>query len=294
MEDRASSTRTTDVGFAAAGVTIAGTTWSPAGTAKGTVVFLHGGGQSRASWRRIGQQVAESGWHAVAFDARGHGDSEWSPTASYAPADLIADLGAVLDVLPENPVLVGASMGGLTALMHEGSVPGTARGLVLVDVAPRLEPAGADEVVAFMRDGLQGYASVAEASLALSAYNPRRDRPPTLDGLRRQMRERGGRWYWHWDPRILEGTHGPGSSEFGTDEFGDAAREACSRIRIPTLLVRGAQSNVLSAAGAEELTTLIPHAQHVDVSGAGHMVSGDDNDAFGRHVVEFLGTLTRD
>jgi pimeloyl-ACP methyl ester carboxylesterase len=157
---------------------------------------------------------------------------------------------------------------------------------VLVDVAPRIESAGAARIGDFMRANPDGFASLREVSDAVAAYNPHRERPAGLDGLRKNVRLReDGRWYWHWDPAFLRpaGSAGPGDAR----RLADAARA----VTIPTLLVRGRQSDVLSAEGAAEFLRLVPGARFVDVSGAGHMVAGDDNDIFTREVIEFLSEL---
>lgn len=78
---------------------------------KGVVLLLHGGGQTRHSWRNTGRNLAADGWSAIAVDARGHGDSQWAPDGDYGIDALVADLTAIIGELGEKPVLVGASMG---------------------------------------------------------------------------------------------------------------------------------------------------------------------------------------
>jgi pimeloyl-ACP methyl ester carboxylesterase len=197
---------------------------------------------------------------------------------------LVDDLAAVTDGLPQPPVLIGASMGGLTALVAVGEARVPAAGLVLVDIAPRIEPAGAARVAAFMRAHPDGFASLEEVADAVAAYNPHRERPASPEGLRRNVRLRDGRWYWHWDPAFLRPRE---STPSDARRLTDAARA----VAVPTLLVRGQQSEVLSADGAAELLQLVPGARAVDVSGTGHMVAGDDNDVFTREVLGFLAAL---
>ena len=268
------------------GVRLAADRWDPVVPGcHGTVLLLHGGGQTRHSWRHTGQRLAAGGWASLAIDARGHGDSDWHPGGDYSIDAMVADLRAVAATLGERPVLVGASMGGMTALLAAGTDPGLARALVLVDVAPTIEPAGTAEIMDFMRSGAGGFSSLGEAAEAVAAYNPNRRRPPQPEGLRRNLRRRDGRWYWHWDPRLLDSL--PAEAGVVADNS-RRAREAAQRLRIPTLLVRGRESRVVSPAGARELISLVPTAQYVDVAGAGHMVAGDDNDVFGEHLLGFL------
>jgi pimeloyl-ACP methyl ester carboxylesterase len=186
-------------------------------------------------------------------------------------------------------VLIGASLGGLSSLVAIAEAPPgvtVAGGLVLVDVAPRLEEEGIARIAEFMLGNLDGFASLEEVADAVAAYNPHRPRPTDLSGLRKNVRRHeDGRWYWHWDPRFLLGGRTDEPRSLRNEDRLDAAARA---ITVPTLLVRGRQSDVLSEEGARHLVSLVPHARYVDVGGAGHMVAGDRNDAFNDAVIEFL------
>ncbi|MFI1293250.1 alpha/beta fold hydrolase [Streptomyces sp. NPDC020792] len=277
--------------IAAVGVTLAAEEYEVGG-AKGTVVFLHGGGQTRHSWKDATRRVARNGWRTVSLDTRGHGDSDWAPDGDYSVDALVADLDAVVDAVgeqdPRPPVLVGASMGGLTSLVAVGERRVPARGLVLVDVAPRLEPEGVARIGAFMGRYADGFESLEEVAAAVSAYNPQRRRPASLDGLRKNVRlAEDGRWYWHWDPALMRQPSGERPPHTGQERLCEAAR----RIDIPTLIVRGVQSDVLSEEGVREFLLLVPGSRAVDVAGTGHMVAGDDNDVFSQEVARFLETV---
>ncbi|EME19783.1 alpha/beta fold hydrolase [Rhodococcus triatomae] len=279
-------TDTSTVHLPGDGVTLTADRWDPDGTRPhGTVLLLHGGGQTRHSWQRTGARLAEHGWSALAVDARGHGDSDWAEDGDYAVAAHARDLTSVVATLDAPPVLVGASMGGMASLVALGSTPELGRALVLVDITPRAEPEGLAKISAFMRDGLAGFATLDDAAAAVAAYNPHRRRPPRADGLRKNLRQRDGRWYWHWDPRML--SHRENAPEqAGVRE--EQARSAARAVTVPTLLIRGAQSDVVSDDGARDLLDLIPGSRQVDVGGAGHMVSGDDNDVLSEGLLEFL------
>ena len=268
---------------AAGGVTLRGDAWG-SGDAP-PVLLLHGGGQTRHSWAGTGRRLAREGWRALALDLRGHGESDWSPDGVYGVEVFLADLLAVLRGMPELPVLVGASLGGWLSLLAEGeSEARVCRALVIVDVAPRLEPRGVTRIIDFMTARPDGFASLEEAAEAVAAYRRHRDRPDDLTGLRKNLR-RGddGRWRWHWDPAFLRPGPRPARYE-QTDRLMDAAR----RLAVPTLLVRGRESDVVSEEGAAEFLRAAPRARFVDVSQAGHMVAGDRNDAFSAAVVDFL------
>jgi pimeloyl-ACP methyl ester carboxylesterase len=253
---------------------------------RGTALLLHGGGQTRHSWARTGPRLAALGWATVSVDTRGHGDSQWPDgPEGYTLDCLVGDLQAIVSQLGEPPVVIGASMGGMTALVAEGENAGLTRGIVLVDVVPRLDPAGIRKITDFMLSGLAGFATVDEAADAVAAYNPTRPRPADSSGLQKNLRLKAdGRWYWHWDPHFIAG-HAREPDRGIRVERSLAASRA---VTAPTLLVRGRESDVVSAEGADELLGLIEGSTLVEVSGAAHMVAGDDNDVFVTSVEEFL------
>jgi non-heme chloroperoxidase len=266
------------------GIRIAGDSWGPAG---GPLVLLqHGGGQTRHAWKGAGETLGVAGYHAVAFDARGHGDSDWAPDGVYGQDVMVRDLQCVITALGQRrPVLVGASMGGGTSLVAVGEAHVDATALVLVDIAPNIEPAGVDNIQAFMNLKPDGFESLEEVAQAIGSYQPHRRRPPTLEGLAKNVRlGADGRYHWHWDPRYRAGAR---NLEQRTRRL-----EACSaNLDLPTLLVRGGLSDLLSEEGAQAFLKLCPTAEYVSVIGAGHMVAGDRNDIFAKAVTEFLARV---
>lgn len=252
------------------------------------VILLHGGGQTRHSWGTAMRELVAQGFHVINLDARGHGDSGWAPDADYKLATLAADLVRVIDTLASPPALVGASMGGATSLYAVGnSAAPIARALVLVDVVPRIETAGANKIGAFMRANPEGFATLEQAADAVSAYYPHRPRPKDVSGLMKNLRRReDGRLYWHWDPRMFDQPDPAREPE--PPRFADQLLAACAGVHIPTLLVRGSQSDIVGDAGIAEFRTHLPRLEVFDVAGAGHMVAGDRNDAFNQGVIGFL------
>ena len=250
------------------------------------VLLMHGGGQTRHAWGSTAEALARSGWRAVSLDLRGHGDSEWALNADYSFTAYSADCLAVIDRLGRPPVLVGASLGGVTALLAEGASDRVvSSGLVVVDITHRTNPAGIRRIRDFMASGLEGFATLDEAAGAIAAYTPNRPRRVNPSGLMKVLRQRrDGRWYWHWDPRFLEG----GRTEVPRPEFEALFQVAMGNIRVPTLLVRGLLSDVVTEEGVQEFLRRIPGAKVVDVGGAAHMVAGDQNDAFSQAVIGFL------
>jgi len=255
------------------------------------VVLLHGAGQRRFAWSNTCEILARKGWYAVALDLRGHGDSDWAPDGDYDRETLSADVAAVALSFELPPVLVGASLGGISSLLALGSHgEGIASALVLVDIATRTERSGASRVLDFMSQKPEGFESLEEAADAISSYNPHRPRPKDPSGLKKNLRlADDGRWRWHWDPVFFESL-----PRFGQETTGaEASRtqpldEAARGLTLPTLLVRGRTSDLLSEEGAREFLKQVPHAKFSDVSGAGHMVAGDRNDIFCEAVLGFL------
>lgn len=251
------------------------------------VVLLHGGGQTRHSWAGTGMTLAARGYRVLNFDARGHGDSDWSPEGAYHLDDRAADLRAVLSDCESGFALVGASLGGATSLQAValGLRPAA---LVLVDIVPEPEPAGIARIVDFMRAHSDGFGSLEEAVDAVAAYNPARPRPRDPAGLMRNLRARDGRLFWHWDPRTVAGP----DTLSGEDGFHAIVQQAAARVAeletVPLLLVRGLASDVVSDAGVAAFRALAPRLEVVDVGGAGHMVAGDRNDAFSTGMIDFL------
>ncbi|MCU1457300.1 MAG: hypothetical protein JWL73_1392 [Actinomycetia bacterium] len=258
------------------------------------VVLLHGGGQTRFAWGSTAQTLAARGWHAYRVDLRGHGESAWPDDGDYSLDAFAGDVLAIAAAMPEPPVMVGASLGGVASMAAIGESPTpVARALVLVDVAATMEPAGAQRIGEFMSTNLEsGFGSLEEVADAVAAYNPHRPRPTDLSGLKKNVRQRDdGRWVWHWDPRFMAGTRGSRDETRGSLVGADRLIDAARNIKIPTLLVRGRMSDLLSEEGAQELLTLIPQAEFVDVEGAGHMVAGDRNDVFNDAITGFLDRL---
>ncbi|RUP00912.1 MAG: alpha/beta hydrolase [Mycobacterium sp.] len=254
------------------------------------MVFLHGGGQTRRSWGRAAAAVARRGYQAVTVDLRGHGESDWSSEGDYRVTSFARDVVEVLRGLPPRPVLVGASLGGFTSMLLAGEIaPELASAVVLVDIVPNMEQSGANRIHAFMSDRVEsGFGSLEEVADAIAEYNPHRPRPTDLEGLTTNLRRRGDRWYWHWDPQFISGT-----AAFPPFEVTDADRmhtavAAILRNGLPMLLIRGQMSDLVSQERAEEFLARFPQVEFADVRGAGHMVAGDRNDIFAGAVLDFL------
>jgi pimeloyl-ACP methyl ester carboxylesterase len=218
---------------------------------KPAVLLLHGGGQTRHSWGRAAIELCTRGYYVLALDLRGHGDSDWAPVISLVVAG-------------------------------EASEPAI-RALVLGDVTPQVDPAGRTPIIGFMRDRPDGFGSLEEAADVIARYLPHRPRPKDLSGLHRNLRRHAdGRWYWHWDPRFFD--------TFEPDHEAAAKRytAAAVGVKVPTLLVRGTKSELVTPENVRHFRESIPHAEYVDVADAAHMIAGDRNDVFNEVVLDFL------
>lgn len=252
------------------------------------ILLLHGGGQTHHSWGDTAQRLAERGWYAITYDARGHGNSSWSSEGAYLVDALVSDLKAIIHQVDGKPAIIGASMGGITALVLEGeSAQSLTSAIILVDIAPKAEQKGIERIFAFMSSHLErGFASLEEAADAVAAYLPQRSRKDNYSRLEKNLRFRDGRYYWHWDPTMLK------VWKDATPDQQIAYEErlfvAAQNLKAPTLIVRGGMSDVVSDRVMAEFLDAVPHVRSLTVSGAGHMVAGDSNHAFTNAVIQFL------
>ncbi len=264
---------------------------------KPAALFMHGGGQTRHSWQGAAQEITKLGLRGLSVDARGHGGSDWVADGDYSAFAFRDDLRVLADKITEShsdfpPILIGASMGGISAMLAQ--VDGNSRtgkpwftAIVLVDITPRMTSSGVDKIIGFMAENAnKGFGSIEEAADVIAAYLPNRPRPKNNDGLRKNLRQRNdGRWYWHWDPAFVKGAR---PIESDREQRQRCLLDATATIDVPTLLVRGGRSELVTPEAVEEFCRLVPHAKFVDVTDAGHMVAGDKNDVFARAVTEFL------
>ena len=188
-------------------------------------------------------------------------------------------------------MIVGASLGGMIALYTQGMSRGPlASGLVLVDISLRTNQSAADRIRRFLLSGFDGFDSLEHAASAIAEYR-HSPRSGTADspGLRRVLRERDGRWYWHWDPALVRQF----TMTSNTGRMGELREALLTTIEVPTLLLRGGQSDVTTDDGITDLLRIAPEAEVVEIAGASHMIAGDQNDAFGNAVLDFLDSRFR-
>ena len=235
------------------------------------VVFLHGGGLNAHTWDLVCAALRRER-HCVALDQRGHGESEWSPQMDYSTESHVGDLEAFVDMLHlERFVLVGMSLGGANALAWAGRHSRRLAGLVLVDVGPEIRTDGIRKIAAFTSEAtpLESVDEFVERALA---FNPRRNRELLRRSLLHNLRRMpDGRFMWKYDQR----------HRGKVDPDAVARRRALlwsavDGVECPTLVVRGAQSDVFHDEDAEHLAARFRQGRWVRIEGAGHTVQGDN------------------
>lgn len=251
------------------------------------VVLLHGAGQTRHTWNRLAEQLLTQGYHVLSMDLRGHGDSDWASNKDYSSNAFISDIKTVVSQLSVKPILVGASLGGLMSLLMVGeSHLDLVKALVLVDITPNIDKEGKARIIEFMQSNAKGFANTDEAAASISAYLPHRPKPKSSKGLLRNLRlQDDGRYYWHWDPAFFGG---PESTHYDLDSRNE---DAARKVEVPTLLLRGQHSELVTEQAVKHLLNFIPSAKYVDISDAHHMIVGDNNDIFSSAVLSFLAEL---
>jgi pimeloyl-ACP methyl ester carboxylesterase len=257
------------------------------------VLFAHGGGQTRHAWGGTAKAIADRGFYAITLDLRGHGDSSWCPDENYDLEFYAHDLVAVTQSLSQKPHVVGASLGGLSAMLVEGLVePGTFKSLTMVDITPRMEEAGVEQILGFMAaHSKDGFTSLEEAADIIADYLPHRPRPKNNKGLSKNLRlGEDGRYRWHWDPAFVTRSNKARKERMDVPGEGHL-EEVAANVKVPTHLIRGRLSQLVSEEAAKHFLEIVPHAHFTDISDAGHMIAGDKNDVFTDAVTSFLTSL---
>ena len=254
------------------------------------VILLHGGGQTRHAWGDTGKKLAEAGYHSVALDLRGHGDSEWHADGDYSIRAYKDDLVSIINEIGKPARLVGASLGGMASLLLAGDEINSdlCTALIMVDIGIYPDPVGSDRIVSFMLSGEGGFNSLEDVAKSISDYLPHRKKPKDLEGLKKNLRLKDdGRYYWHWDPRFIR--RRPGSQD--REGYFDLQLKAAEKVTIPTLLIRGALSDVVTMEDVDYFLSVISHAKFVEIEKAAHMIAGDRNDIFAEEAIKFLKSL---
>ena len=251
-------------------------------------VFLHGGAQNAHTWDTVALAL---GRPLLAIDLPGHGHSDWRPDGAYSPMNLADDVAvAVAAHAPHARVVVGMSLGGLTAMELAVRHPALVRSLVMVDITPGVNAAKTKAITDFV-DGPQEFASFDDLLARTKEHNPTRSESSLRRGiLHNAQQQPDGSWQWRYDrgshARARQGDTTPPDTDLVGPGSGDAAVDETDRtlsplwddfasISCPVTLVRGSLSPVVDDDDVAEARRRQPDlAVHV-VDGAGHSVQGD-------------------
>ena len=266
------------------GLNIAASSWGR--DSDPLVILLHGGGQTRHAWGETGEKLSQNGFYVLALDLRGHGDSDWHPNGEYGVDNYKKDIVSILQEVKKPAAFIGASLGGMTSLSIAGDPELREKcwALVMVDIGlyPNLE--GSQEIVEFMHSGSEGFASIEEAAESVANYLPHRKRPRDNRGLEKNLRLKDdGRYYWHWDPRFLDSR-----PKDIPEDYKEKQKSFAKVVEAPTLLIKGAMSNILTQNEVDDFLKVITHSEFVEIKDAAHMVAGDRNDIFAAAAIDFL------
>ena len=258
--------------------------WGGPGTKNIPIVFLHGGGLTAHTWDCVAVVLRES-FRCVALDQRGHGDSEWSPVVDYRIASHVGDIEGFIDALGlQGPILVGQSMGGLNSIAYATRHSDRMRAMVIVDVAPEISAPGADRIRDF--SSTPELDSPQEFLERAVKFNPLRDPAVLRRSLHYNLRETpAGKWTFKHDQRRRTDD----AMRSFTEDRVRLASEV-SKIKCPTLVVRGALSDVLTDEAAERFARSLPNGRWVRIEKSGHNVQGDNP----RALLDAMQTFFRD
>jgi pimeloyl-ACP methyl ester carboxylesterase len=234
------------------------------------LLFLHGGGINAHTWD-VAALMLHHRYHCIALDQRGHGDSEWSPGIDYGVETQVRDIEGFVEQLGlAHPVLIGQSMGGLNSIAYATRHCAQMKGLVVVDVGPEINPAGTNRIREFASTPeLDSPEAFLERAVK---FNPIRDPAVLRRSLYYNLRELpNGKWALKHDQRRA-------SEEVAARSTAQRERLGgeIGRIECPTLILRGALSDVITDAGAEKFARSLPKARWVRIENAGHNIQGDN------------------
>jgi pimeloyl-ACP methyl ester carboxylesterase len=249
---------------------------------KPQMLLLHGGAQSAHSWDFFALALRDH-FHIVALDQRGHGDSDWSEAGDYDTVFHVADIQAFTEAIGYHSfILMGLSMGGRNAYSFAAKYSDKVERLIIVDVGPDVEAEGRRHIREFL-EGTETFESFDWLVERVRRFNPRRPEAQIRGSLVNNLKQlEDGRWTWKHDRRR-------GIRRDRGGEMNEAAWVELAQVKAPTLIVRGAESNILSVQTAMKMRDTLADSRLVEVPQAGHLVQGDNPVAFERVVRAFLG-----
>jgi esterase len=248
------------------------------------ILFLHGGALTAHTWDLCCLALRDE-FHCLALDQRGHGDTDWAPDADYSIAAQREDVRGFVDELGlDGFVLAGMSMGAINALAFAIHHPQKLSHLVIIDAGPEIRRPGSRRIRDFVNGGANPESLDAIIERAL-AFNPRRDPKILRRSLMHNLRQQtDGNWVWKYDRKRFQ--------QMDRDAHAAERRglaDGLAKVTCPTLVVRGAESDVFHEEDAERLAQRLPDGRYVTIPKAGHTVQGDNPKDLADALRQFLG-----
>lgn len=252
------------------------------------MLLLHGFAQTCHSWDFVALAFCDR-YHVVALDQRGHGDSDWSESGDYSPETQQEDIAGVVSAIGlRDFVLMGLSMGGRNSFTYAATHPEEVRALVVVDAGPQNMRTGSQKIRNFVQqeDELD---SIEDFVQRVLQYNPLRDPVQVRGSILHNLKQLpSGKWTWKYDKRFRQ----PGGRRFQQDpQMTERLWGYMESLACPTLVVRGAESDIIALDTADGMHKRIPDGRMATVENAGHLVMGDNPSGFERAVTEFISEI---
>jgi esterase len=246
------------------------------------ILFLHGGALTAHTWDLCCLALRDE-FHCIALDQRGHGDSDWAPDADYSIAAQREDVRGFVNKLGlDRFVLVGMSMGAINALAFAVNYVEKLSALVLIDAGPEVRRRGSSRIRDFVNGGAKPESLDAIIERAL-AFNPRRDPKVLRRSLMHNLRQQtDGTWVWKYDRQRFQQMGEAHAAER------QGLADGLARVTCPTLVVRGAESDVFHEEDAVRLAQRLPDGRHITIARAGHTVQGDNPKDLAAALRDFL------
>ena len=244
------------------------------------IVLLHGL-RAYAHWYDDFAEAAKDRYRVIAQDLRGRGASEWAKDADYSTDAYVRDLEGLTDHLGLSRFILGGhSLGGVIVANYAARHPDRVAALLILDMSPDVNPAGIERIRRELGETPEEFASWDQARAFLRRLHPRASDEHRATRLQWMLEEKpDGKIVWRFDgeirkPRALDPP--------------ERTWTAFKGIRCPTLIVRGALSDIVALESAEKVVQTIAGSRRVEIPEAAHMVAEDNPKAFNAAVLEFL------
>ncbi|MBI0330536.1 alpha/beta fold hydrolase [Burkholderia plantarii] len=252
------------------------------------VVMLHGLRSYARTWEPVAEALVDR-YRVVALDQRGRGRSDWDPQRDYYAAAYVRDLDALVRVLDlRRFVLVGHSMGGANAFLYAAAQPERLAGLVIEDMGPgaSADSKGSERIKRELQATPGAFASWDDARAFWRRQRPNITESALDSRLAHSLKEEQGRIVWRHDADGIAAARLAATPEQLVHLW-----PLVLDLHVPTLLLRGGESDFLSADVAAEMTAANGRIERIDIPGATHYVHDDQPAAFNHAVRSWLDRL---